>query len=247
MHPWCVSWLLPFDIPPRLHPSCSLFLHSSHHSPTPLGHSSWSGAPNYTSRVTDESRYRGPVETFRAPEKKMGVRGWIWPPASPSFSSLLPSRFYHRQSPILSFCLSSPFYLSLFSLPLFLGYPTLPVSVPRADQEFFAIALRLRVLCTRSANARGYFIRRMLFNAPRSYSRVPHLPSVRPLLARSLVFLRFRRCVTPSQCIRVSRCRERRREKKRNCISPLILRAAETTPERNRKSKREVNKDMGGA
>lgn len=46
-------------------------LHSSYHLQTPFGHSSWSGAPNYTSRVTDEKRgYRGPVETFLLPLKR---------------------------------------------------------------------------------------------------------------------------------------------------------------------------------
>lgn len=47
------------------------------HSPTPLGHSSWSDAPNYTSRVTDENRGLG--KTSLASEEKLGAHRSVVP------------------------------------------------------------------------------------------------------------------------------------------------------------------------
>lgn len=56
----------------------------------PLGHSSWSGAPNYTSRVTDENDPSRRSETSCALKRGTSIPG---PPplrpVSPTFSSLL--------------------------------------------------------------------------------------------------------------------------------------------------------------
>lgn len=99
----------------------------------------------------------------------MGVRAGGLAPRIALSRSLLSRRLLSLTSD--SFFLSFSPFLSFSLLLFFLGYPLLSVSVPRANDGFFAIAPRLRALCTRSAGARGYFIRRMLFNAPRSYSR----------------------------------------------------------------------------
>lgn len=68
---------LPFTFLPAL----SLVSSRLRHSPAPLGHSSWSGAPNYTSRVTDENRDRGssrerPVPLKRRRRGNGGGEGW---------------------------------------------------------------------------------------------------------------------------------------------------------------------------
>lgn len=150
--------------------------------------------------------------------------GLVAPPRRPLvLSSSL--GFRRRPSPRLFL---SPFRLRALS-----------VSVSRANDGFF---------CYRSATkgplygagARGYFTHRMLFNA-HGVTRVARafrvsLPRRAPVISP---FARFPPVQTLRDAAIVYAClaagRARWRERKRNCISPLILRAAETTPERRRR------------
>lgn len=76
--------------------SFSLLFHSSRpglrHSPA-LGHSSWSGAPNYTSRVTDENRDRRSSGDVPYPlKRRLGGHGPPRRPLARSSSSSRPRR-----------------------------------------------------------------------------------------------------------------------------------------------------------
>ena len=78
----------------------------------PLGHSSWSGAPNYTSRVTDENDPSRHSETSCALKRGTSTRSCFFSPGS---SSLRPNRRPHYLPLFLPCSLSTSF---LHRLPL---------------------------------------------------------------------------------------------------------------------------------
>lgn len=115
----------------------------------PLGYSSWSGAPNYTSRVTDENdRPAVPFGDVLCPEKGYQYTRpfFLGLPLSFPFTSFL--RHRRQASSLVLSSMSS----SLGSL-----------------STSFLHCLPLKALCP-WAGVHGYFIHRMLFNLGVTYS-----------------------------------------------------------------------------